>query len=226
MTFSVRDYRDLITLLAEHPEWRAEFAPLILGDEVLALPAAMAALTARIGALTEGLETLEQRMDALTAQMTALAQAVISLTETVRRMDSRLGRVEGRTLEARYYNHVQAWFGRWLRKPQVISVDDLPRVEQAINEGRLSADDEETLRTLDILVRGIDREQPSEGELLVAVAVSQSIDEHDVDRAADRAELLTPAGYRAIGVAAGEALSGRAVALAKRRNVRIDLRTP
>lgn len=38
MAFTVEDVQDLIRLLAERPEWRAQLRPLILGDEFDRLP--------------------------------------------------------------------------------------------------------------------------------------------------------------------------------------------
>ena len=38
MAFSIDDLQDLIALLAEKPEWRAQLRPLILGDELDRLP--------------------------------------------------------------------------------------------------------------------------------------------------------------------------------------------
>jgi hypothetical protein len=44
MTFAAEDFHDLIRLLEQHPEWRAELRRLVLTDEVLALPAIVARL--------------------------------------------------------------------------------------------------------------------------------------------------------------------------------------
>jgi hypothetical protein len=38
MAFSVEDFQDLIRLLQERPEWRADLRRLVLTDELLALP--------------------------------------------------------------------------------------------------------------------------------------------------------------------------------------------
>jgi hypothetical protein len=38
MALSYEQYRDLVEALREHPEWRAELRPLILGEEMAALP--------------------------------------------------------------------------------------------------------------------------------------------------------------------------------------------
>lgn len=39
MAFSVGDYRDLLQLLRDHPEWRAELRREILDEQFLLLPA-------------------------------------------------------------------------------------------------------------------------------------------------------------------------------------------
>ncbi len=41
MAFTVRDYHDLVSLLYQHPEWRAEMRELLLSDEILNLPQAV-----------------------------------------------------------------------------------------------------------------------------------------------------------------------------------------
>lgn len=38
MVFTVRDFHDLIELLEQRPEWRAELRRLVLTEELLALP--------------------------------------------------------------------------------------------------------------------------------------------------------------------------------------------
>lgn len=58
MPFSVEEFRDLIRLLEERPEWRADLRRLILSEELLALPGLVRELTqaqqrteARVGRL-------------------------------------------------------------------------------------------------------------------------------------------------------------------------------
>ena len=38
MAFTVQDFHDLIALVTQHPEWRAELRRLVLTEELLALP--------------------------------------------------------------------------------------------------------------------------------------------------------------------------------------------
>ena len=44
MPFTIEEFRDLIRMLDERPEWRSELRRLVLTDELLALPAQMAEL--------------------------------------------------------------------------------------------------------------------------------------------------------------------------------------
>jgi cell division protein FtsB len=101
MPFGIEDFHDLLRLLEERPEWRAELRRVVLTDDLLRLPEQLAlarqqtelrfqelaahidALTARVDALTERLDTLTARVDALTAQVDALTAQVDALTARV-----------------------------------------------------------------------------------------------------------------------------------------------
>jgi len=45
MPFTVEEFRDLVRILEENPEWRAELRRLVLTEELLSLPGQVAALT-------------------------------------------------------------------------------------------------------------------------------------------------------------------------------------
>jgi hypothetical protein len=210
MTFAVDDYRALVQLLLDHPEWRAELRPLILGEEMAALP--------------EGLSALRVTVADLATEVAQLRLAVQQLTSVVAGLSTRTSRLEGNTLEVRYYNHVGAWFGKWLRHPVAVSPEHLDLLEAAEAEGRISEEQIDQLRWSDLLIRGNAKPSLGSGETILAVEVSQTIDDHDVERAAARAEILRSVGYQAFGVAGGELLSGSAAELAARVGVIIDLR--
>jgi hypothetical protein len=141
-------------------------------------------------------------------------------------VETRIGKLDGEALEVRYFNHVGAWFGKWLRRPVAVSPEDLPLLEQALDEGRMNEEQIEEIRSLDLIVRGFDKREADRPETLLAVEVSVTINPEDVERAATRAELLKGAGYRAFGLVGGENLSGAAVEPAQRGGVIIDLRRP
>ncbi|HXU25319.1 MAG TPA: hypothetical protein VN697_14945, partial [Tepidiformaceae bacterium] len=69
MSFAVDDYRALVQLLLDHPEWRAELRPLILGEEFEDLPR-------RMGRLEEALAHLTEQVALLTGEVRDLRAAV------------------------------------------------------------------------------------------------------------------------------------------------------
>jgi vacuolar-type H+-ATPase subunit I/STV1 len=86
MAFNVEEFQDLIRLLQQRPEWRADLRRLVLSDELLALPESVRELV-QAQQRTEGrvgrLEEAQQRTEARVGQ---LAESVESLrAETERR---------------------------------------------------------------------------------------------------------------------------------------------
>jgi cell division protein FtsB len=104
VSFTIDDFQDLIRLLDQHPEWRAELRRHVLSDELLELPtlvrqlaeaqartdARVDTLTARVDTLAEQLATLTARVDALTEQMAVLTARVDALTEQVAVLTARV----------------------------------------------------------------------------------------------------------------------------------------
>jgi hypothetical protein len=108
--FTVDDFQDLVRLLDQHPEWRAELRRLLLPEQVLELPAIvarlaeaqarteaqLATLTARVDALAEAQARTEERLQALTDRVDALAASVDDLAGQVQMLRHEVGRlVEG-----------------------------------------------------------------------------------------------------------------------------------
>src|SRR6267142_2366546 len=80
MAFNVEEFQDLIRLLQERPEWRADLRRLVLTDELLALPE-----------LVRELVQAQQRTE---GRIGRLEEALIALTETQQRIEIRVGRLE------------------------------------------------------------------------------------------------------------------------------------
>ena len=56
MPFTVEDFRDLVQLLEERPQWRTEMRRLVLSDEYLAVPERIAGLQRETAELRRDLE--------------------------------------------------------------------------------------------------------------------------------------------------------------------------
>ena len=80
MAFSVEDFHDLVRLVEQRPEWRAELRRLVLTDDLLELPAIMRALV-----------EAQQRTE---EQVRALAEAQRRTEQRVGLIEERLGQVE------------------------------------------------------------------------------------------------------------------------------------
>jgi polyhydroxyalkanoate synthesis regulator phasin len=101
---AIGNIHDLITLLEQHPEWRAELRRLVLTDELLDLPrlvrelaVAQARTEERINSLAEAQTRTEARLSSLAeaqarteARISSLADQVQALAEAQTRTEERL----------------------------------------------------------------------------------------------------------------------------------------
>jgi hypothetical protein len=101
LAFTVEEFRDLLRLLEERPEWRAELRRAVLTEELLTLPEL-------VRTLAEAQRRSEERLGRVEEHLTALAEAqrrseerlgrveehLTALAEAQRRSEERLGRVE------------------------------------------------------------------------------------------------------------------------------------
>jgi hypothetical protein len=87
MAFTVRDFRDLVELLEQHPEWRAELRRLVLTEELLTLPQI-------VRELVDAQQHTAQRLERLEATVQALADAQQHIAQRLEQTEQRLERLE------------------------------------------------------------------------------------------------------------------------------------
>ncbi len=85
MTFTVREYQDLVRLLTKHPEWQTELRRLLLADDFLALPALV--------------RELAQAQKASEQQLSRLETSVVELAQAQKASEQRLSRLETSVVE-------------------------------------------------------------------------------------------------------------------------------
>ena len=211
MPFTADEFHDLIRLVESHPEWRAELRRLVLTDELLALPEQVGVLTREVTTLATTQQRLEEQMTMLTIQVTSLARSVQTLTDD-------MGEVKGKILEADYRTKGPAYFGRLIRRPHVLTSDELVTLlEDAREHGVLSDAEVQELYDADLVVRG--RRAMDGTQVYLVVEVSWGVGPYDVERAARRAALLARIGVAVIPVVAGERLTAEAGRLAQQHQV-------
>jgi hypothetical protein len=124
------------------------------------------------------------------------------LAETQLRMGSDLEQLKGHNLEQRYRERAPTYFSRILRRIHVLSNDELiALLDDAVTQGQLSEDEADEILQADVVVRGRHREDGT--EVYLVVEVSWGVGLHDVQRAAERAALLTRLGIPTLPVVAG-----------------------
>jgi hypothetical protein len=208
MPFAVEEFRDLVRLLEEKPEWRAELRRLVLTDELLSLPQQVAELRVHT----------EQRFQELAEAQQRTAAQIAELAEISRTLADGMGEVKGKILEMDYRSKGPAYFGRMIRRTHVLSPDELiALVEEAVDSGALSHDQAQEIYDADVVVRGRRREDGA--QVYLVVEVSWGVGTDDVARAAQRADLLAHTGTTAIPVVAGKWVTPDAARFARLSHV-------
>src|SRR5437870_11482877 len=94
MPFTIEDFRDLVRILEEKPEWRAEMRRLILTDELLALPARV---ERGFLALTEAAKRHDAQIAEMRAEMDRrFAETDRRIAETDRRIGALIAAMDRR----------------------------------------------------------------------------------------------------------------------------------
>ena len=240
MPFTVEDFHDLVRLLEERPEWRAEMRRLVLSDEYLAVPEQIAEFRRdaeqRFREVDEQLAEVRREVAEVRQEVAELRQEVAELRRDTESQFSRVvlqigqlqtdmkavkddvAQLKGENLERRYRERAHAYFGRLIRKTQVVTAEELSgMLEDAEGRGVLSASDRDEVGWADLVLRG--RWRADDRHVMVLAEISSVVDRHDVLRATDRATLLARLGTPVVPVVAGASVTERAADMARSRNV-------
>ncbi|MCS7311353.1 MAG: hypothetical protein NZ742_00325 [Acidobacteria bacterium] len=163
----------------------------VLTARVDQLTESLQVLTARVDQLTEDVRALTARVDQLTEDLRVLTARVDQLTIQVSRLAGQVGRLSeevGGLLEIKYRQHPYGYFGGILRRAHWVTGDELEDLlERALQIGRITEKEAQVLRMTDVIVRGF-----REGRTVwLTVEVSGTIERDDIQRALERAVLLT-----------------------------------
>jgi hypothetical protein len=239
VAFTVDDYRDLIELLRQHPDWKGELRREILDEQFMQLPALVRQNSADIrdlqGVVAQNsadireLKTIVAQNSIDIRQNSADIKALTAAIEAMRqandvrfnRLETNFGDMKGTVLELWYRGHPEALAMGRLRKIHVVNVRDLIDLTEAVDEGRISESQGRGLADLDLLISGREGRGDESREAWLAVGVSGTIDDHDVTRAAERAATLRAIGFNAYGAVAGNAVAAPTARLAEELGVEV-----
>jgi hypothetical protein len=174
-----------------------------LTERVTALAAAQERMDRQLTALTERVTALAAAQERMDRQLTALTEQVAALTRVVHTLTVDVGTLKGKSLEADYRSRGHAYLSRVVRRPHVLTSDELMTIiEDARDRGMLSDIEAQDLYETDLVVRG--RRSEDGTEVYLVVEVSWGVGPHDVERAVQRARVLSHIGLATIPVVAGE----------------------
>jgi len=185
----------------------------------------VAALTERVATLADAQQRLEGQMAALTERVTTLAEEqrrtegqIATLVQAIQTLTDDVGELKGRNLEADYRTKGHAYFSRLVRRPHVLTSDELTTlVEDARDKGVLLSFDAQEIYDADVVARGRHLEDGTEVYLLVEV--SWGVGRQDIERAVQRAALLARLGTPVIPVVAGKRIPPTVARLAHKHQV-------
>src|SRR6266571_3554331 len=161
MPFTVEEFRDLVRILEEKPEWRAELRRLVLTEELLSLPEQIAALRAET---ERRFQEMAATVDKLAREVARLGIGMGDLVKTQKRLIIDVADLKGERLERRYRERAPAYFGGLIRRARALTTEDLDELlEPAVDRGHLSEDDAKEVLHSDVVVRGRRREDGGRG---------------------------------------------------------------
>lgn len=232
MSFAVEDFHQLLALLEQHPEWRAELRRVVLSDELLQLPdlvrelaeaqkqtdkrldrtaSLLEHLTQRVDTLTERVNQLAIRLEELTARVDQLTQRVDALVTWANRITDDIGKLKQWAMEHLYASRAPAFFGKLVRRSHALSAEELDQLlEAALEAGKITRQERDDLLDTDLVVRGRWHE---DGEpVYLVVEISWGIGLDDTRRALRRAQTIAKIGARTVPVVVGERPTEDAIA--------------
>ncbi len=230
---TINDINDLFRILRDNPEWRDQLRSVLLTQEILELPAALAALTQEVREFIAEQRAINQEQkrtnDAIFARLDRIEQDVAEakadikdlksdmveaksdikdlkttvghLVGTVNRMDGTVSQLVGDWAERKVHANIDNMLHqrqRGLRSlvilksvNQHLNTDLSDELADAADEGLITPEEMEALRSIDLITRA--RLKDTGETIYHAVEVSVTVDNHDVQRAIARADILSRA---------------------------------
>jgi hypothetical protein len=217
MAFTVDDFHDLIALLEREPGWRDNLRRLLLTEELLRLPEIVRGLAeaqqrteTRMESLESAVESLAEAQQRTETRLGELAKAqerteirLGELVDAVLEMKVDIGSLKGSDLERRHQERAPAYLGGIIRSCHALTSDErVAMLEDAIERSDVSDEEANAVMLTDVIARGRMREDRR--EVYLVVEVSWGVGVHDVERAIERARILSKTGVEALPVVAGE----------------------
>ena len=176
------DTLDIIRQVQADPALKAELRAVLLGEEVLGLPELVKDNSRHIAALTERMERVDEQLE-------KLVQVTQSHDKRLQRLENQVGEIDGGQLEEDVRNHPRQYLRRIHRAGlRTLSDDERDEILRGLAEN-----DQMELDRVDAMLVG--NRQEDGKQAYVAVEASATAENHDLERALKRAQLLAKATH-------------------------------
>jgi hypothetical protein len=199
---TVNDITDILRIIREQPEWADALRAALLSKDVLELPQRLAeyaqATNQRLGTLETDVADLKAGQARLEIDVADLKAGQARLEGGQSRLEGDVGNIKGAIYEQKVGNNIASIVGQHmgLRRVRVLkgykTSDDMGfhnLVDSAEEEGLITERERVEVGNSDIVIQGYNRQSM----VYVALEVSVTVGESDIDRAATRAEILSRA---------------------------------
>ena len=246
---SINDVSDLARIIREQPEWADTLRGILMGQELLELPAKLAefveathrhfqVVNERLDLLERRLDLLERRFDMLERRFDAVEARLDVIERRLDVLEARMNRLEGKldnALGANYALKVEKNIGSiirpalGLRRVQVLmgtrkdnDSELMDIIDQAEDDGIIAEAQTDDLYRADLILTGQARGDRA-GRRAVA-EISITIGDSDIERAARRARVLEAAtGETVVPVVIGAYIDEARTRLAAANGVAVAL---
>jgi hypothetical protein len=174
--YKISNFADLMQALMENPEWLEELRKMILTQEILEFPRKFENFRHR----------MEERFDTLEKEVREVKKKADAIE---RKLDKDVWPLKGMWLEMKVKDNILSFFSEYLLDARAIDQEKINKdLFLAMEKGTISKEERVDVLRLDLIIEGtlLNTGEP----VLVAVEVSYTIDDFDVQRAINRAKIL------------------------------------
>jgi len=214
----------LLEIVNTNPEWRRKLVKALFPE--IDLPKALQELIESNRLMRAQLGDVEARLERMEAWQGHTDTRLERMEAWQGHTDTRLGRMErdlaalkGDNYESNFERKADAIFGGILKRGRNSRQEVIAQLDQAEEIGQLSEREYTQVLAADLLWNGRLKQQAI--NLTLVVEVSWFAEEHDLNRASQRSEILRSVGLSAIGVVAAREWTETMRTEAQQRNLLI-----
>ncbi len=211
-SLTIHTFSDILHILEERPEWRKKLVKALFPE--VDVQKAFADLAESTRQLQLNLANFQKDVD---QRFNSVDQRFAEVKKEQKAMKHDLAIVKGKAQEHEYHYKASGIFGLYLRKGHDVKSDVSDQLYEAMEKGQISEDEIRRALAADLLWGGVLRK--SNQNIVLVMEASWRVEVEDVERAAERSDILQRAGIAALPVAGGDEWDDKATKLAQKKQV-------